>query len=190
MQIWNGSNKYCWRYRADTILSTDGQMDKVKPVYPRFNFVEAGGIIMTGILLISQYKNLNNWLFNGIVYMTILLTNILQRYLSPWQFHVMSPDFLLSRIVRLCDDFSSPKHFTFVSITLAPILLPWLYSKTQISNVSWLYWSYHIERLVQSFALRCWYIFPFTYYVLFLLWNLLVLGHLQIKKRRTFKNCV
>ena len=27
MQIWNGSDEYCWRYRADTILSTDGQTD-------------------------------------------------------------------------------------------------------------------------------------------------------------------
>ena len=26
----------------DTILSTDGQTDKVKPVNPPFNFVEAG----------------------------------------------------------------------------------------------------------------------------------------------------
>ena len=43
MQIWNGSDEYCWRYRADTILSTEGQTDKVIPVYP-FNFVEAGGI--------------------------------------------------------------------------------------------------------------------------------------------------
>ena len=36
VQIWNGSNMCCWRYRADTILSTDtdGQKDKVKPVYP------------------------------------------------------------------------------------------------------------------------------------------------------------
>ena len=50
VQIWNGSNEYRWRCRADTILSTDGQTDgqtngrtdKVKPVYPRFNFVEAG----------------------------------------------------------------------------------------------------------------------------------------------------
>ena len=41
MQIWNGSDEYCWRYRADTILSTDGQTDKVIPVYPPFNFVEA-----------------------------------------------------------------------------------------------------------------------------------------------------
>ena len=24
-QIWNWSDEYCWRYRADTILSTDGQ---------------------------------------------------------------------------------------------------------------------------------------------------------------------
>ena len=27
MQIWNGSDEYSWRYRADTILSTDGQTD-------------------------------------------------------------------------------------------------------------------------------------------------------------------
>ena len=36
--------EYCWIYRADTILSTEGQTDKVKPVYPPFNFVEAGSI--------------------------------------------------------------------------------------------------------------------------------------------------
>ena len=48
----NGSDEYCWRHRADTILCpqtdrrTDGQTDKVKPVYPPFNFVEAGGIII------------------------------------------------------------------------------------------------------------------------------------------------
>ena len=47
MQIWNGSGRYCWRYRADTILSTDGQTEKVKPGYPTLNFVEAGGIIIT-----------------------------------------------------------------------------------------------------------------------------------------------
>ena len=45
MQIWNGSDEYYWRYRTDTILSTDGQTDKVKPVYPPFNLVEAEGII-------------------------------------------------------------------------------------------------------------------------------------------------
>ena len=38
-------NEYSWRYRADTILSTDRQTDKVMPVYPPFNFVEAEGII-------------------------------------------------------------------------------------------------------------------------------------------------
>ena len=27
MQIWNGPDQYCWRYRADTILSTGGQTD-------------------------------------------------------------------------------------------------------------------------------------------------------------------
>ena len=29
MQIWNGSDEYCWRYRVDTILSTDGQTFKI-----------------------------------------------------------------------------------------------------------------------------------------------------------------
>ena len=28
VQIWNGSDEHCWRYRADTILSTDGQTDR------------------------------------------------------------------------------------------------------------------------------------------------------------------
>ena len=50
MQIWNGSDYYCGRYRADTILSADGWTDRrtddVKSVYPPFNFVEAVGIIM------------------------------------------------------------------------------------------------------------------------------------------------
>ena len=50
MQIWNGSDYYCGRYIADTILSTDGWTDRrtddVKSVYPPFNFVEAVGIIM------------------------------------------------------------------------------------------------------------------------------------------------
>ena len=46
MQIWNGSDEYCWRYRADTILSTDGQTDGRTDGqgFPPFNFVEAGGI--------------------------------------------------------------------------------------------------------------------------------------------------
>ena len=30
LQIWNGSDEHCWRYRADIILSTDGLTDKVK----------------------------------------------------------------------------------------------------------------------------------------------------------------
>ena len=63
VQIWNGSDEYSWRYRADTILSTDGQtdrrtdgqtdgrMDKVIPVYPPINFVEAGGIINKPVLV-------------------------------------------------------------------------------------------------------------------------------------------
>ena len=44
-QIWNGSTEYWWRYRADTILSTDGQTEKVNLVYPVYNFVEAAGIM-------------------------------------------------------------------------------------------------------------------------------------------------
>ena len=32
VRIWYGSDEYCWRYTADTILSTHGQTDKVKPV--------------------------------------------------------------------------------------------------------------------------------------------------------------
>ena len=42
MQIWNGSEEYCWRYKADTILSTDGQTDKVKLVFP-FQLRWSGG---------------------------------------------------------------------------------------------------------------------------------------------------
>ena len=34
MCIYETSGEYCRGYRADTILSTDGQTDKVKPVYP------------------------------------------------------------------------------------------------------------------------------------------------------------
>ena len=55
--IWNGSGEHCWRYRADTILSTDGltnnwtdgQRDKKKPVYPPPplpNFVVSGDIMI------------------------------------------------------------------------------------------------------------------------------------------------
>ena len=43
--------EYCLSYVADTILSTDGQSDKVKPEYRPFNFVERGDIM---IRLISQ----------------------------------------------------------------------------------------------------------------------------------------
>ena len=58
MQIWNGSDEYCWWYRADTILSTDRQTDKVKPVYPPFNFVEAWGYTGLGSnrICICKYK--------------------------------------------------------------------------------------------------------------------------------------
>ena len=66
MQIWNGSNEYYWRYRADTILSTDGQMDgrtdgQGDTSIPPFNFVEAGGyknaieiIIWNGVAILSE----------------------------------------------------------------------------------------------------------------------------------------
>ena len=33
VQIWNGCDEYCWRYRADTILSTDGQGDTSIPPF-------------------------------------------------------------------------------------------------------------------------------------------------------------
>ena len=65
-QIWHGSGEYCWGYREDTILSTDGhtdgrmdgQTDKVKPVYPPFDFVETGGIIIDKVLRIKQNANI------------------------------------------------------------------------------------------------------------------------------------
>ena len=54
------SDEYCWRYRPDPTLSTDGQTDgqtdKVKPVYPSFNFVEAGrGGIISNIQWVKIY---------------------------------------------------------------------------------------------------------------------------------------
>ena len=61
MQIWNGSDEYCWRYRADTIPSTDGQTDKVKPVYP---FVEAGGIKNCTVVS-HPYNNQRNILLDS-----------------------------------------------------------------------------------------------------------------------------
>ena len=39
----NGSCEYCRRYKADMILSTDGQTDKVKAIYP-LQLCWAGGI--------------------------------------------------------------------------------------------------------------------------------------------------
>ena len=53
MQIWNGFVEYSWRYRVDTILSTDGQTDKVIPVYSLFNFVEAGDIMIIFFYIIN-----------------------------------------------------------------------------------------------------------------------------------------
>ena len=41
--IWNGSGEYCRRYRADIILSTDGQTDgHGETSIPPLNFVERG----------------------------------------------------------------------------------------------------------------------------------------------------
>ena len=37
------------------ILSTDGQTDKVKPVYPHFYFAEAGGIINLKVKVKGHY---------------------------------------------------------------------------------------------------------------------------------------
>ena len=55
MQIWNGSDKYCWRYRAEMILSTDRQTDRWTDgqgdtSIPPFNLVEARGIIIDFLL--------------------------------------------------------------------------------------------------------------------------------------------
>ena len=64
MQIWNGSDEYCWRYRADTILTTDEQTDgrtdgqtdgQGETSVPLFNFVDAAGIIICA----SIYKLCN-----------------------------------------------------------------------------------------------------------------------------------
>ena len=51
MQVWNGSDKVFWRYRADMILFTDGRTDgwadrrtnNVKPVNPSFQLRWSGG---------------------------------------------------------------------------------------------------------------------------------------------------
>ena len=57
VQIWNGSDEYCWRYRADTILSTDGRTDgQGESSIPPFNFAEARGII-TQITIFQQPTN-------------------------------------------------------------------------------------------------------------------------------------
>ena len=37
LKLFDKMCEYDWRYRADTILSTDREMDKVKPVYPPFH---------------------------------------------------------------------------------------------------------------------------------------------------------
>ena len=47
---------------VDTILSTDGQTDKVKPVYPPFNFVEAWGGGGGGVISWAAPSHyLNQW---------------------------------------------------------------------------------------------------------------------------------
>ena len=46
MQIWKGSDEYCWRYRADTILSTDGRTDRWNQYTPfQLRWSGGGGII-------------------------------------------------------------------------------------------------------------------------------------------------
>ena len=40
------------------VLRTDGQMDKVKPVYPPLNFVEAGGITMGDYIKNMVFHNI------------------------------------------------------------------------------------------------------------------------------------
>ena len=52
MQIWNGSDEYSWRYRADTILSTDGQGDTSIPPFQLrwsggYNYLQTSNIKCT-----------------------------------------------------------------------------------------------------------------------------------------------
>ena len=73
VQIRNGSDKYCGRYRADTVLSTDRRTDgrtdrrtdgrttwnQYTPPPPLFNFIEAGGIIMILLSFPSRWYNVS-----------------------------------------------------------------------------------------------------------------------------------
>ena len=85
VQIWNGSDEYCWRYRADTILSTDGQTDrrtdwqtdKVIPVYNNNNnnnliFVQLDMLFITRVL--NKYANF--WQ----IILTLNMLNCLKNY--------------------------------------------------------------------------------------------------------------
>ena len=69
VEIWNRSDEYCWRYRADTILSKDGQTDRRSDgqgdtSIPPFQLRWRGGIITLEI----------RWFFIGLIF--TMLTRI------------------------------------------------------------------------------------------------------------------
>ena len=87
-------------YRADTILSTDGQTDKVKPLYPPFNFVEAEGITNLRDLIAAT----------GLVILLNLDSN--RRFFSPCDLEIwwMTPKNNMAPLLcyfKLCASFRS-----------------------------------------------------------------------------------
>ena len=82
MQIWNGSDEYCWRYRADTILSTDGQTDKVKPVDPTSNSVEARAIKTACVKITTNSQSLSRLCNMANIALLVAIPNTAQ--MSQW----------------------------------------------------------------------------------------------------------
>ena len=55
------------RFCPQTDRRTDGQTDKVIPVYPPINFVEAGGIMNISIFHICQWETSRDKSINGVL---------------------------------------------------------------------------------------------------------------------------
>ena len=100
MQIWNASEEHCWRYRADTILSTDRQTDRVKPVPPfqlrwsgRYNkvalfyFPNAGHVYIRGL--------------NFVITVSVLVLPASTRTIPIPKFHTLAMDYMYSQITSL-----------------------------------------------------------------------------------------
>ena len=148
---------------------------------------------MTGILLISQYKNWNNWLFNGIYdysfdkHSSTLSFSYVVHGNYTWCHQIFCSLELWGYVMTFLSQNISPLY------SLMPFLLPWLYSKTQIPNVSWLYCSYHMKKtgpnicsaLLIYFFLSHIMSFSYCHDTIYRHWNLLILWHLQIKMGRT-----